>query len=59
VISRPQVNSRESPGRKNPMSRPDSAKTTSRRPQIPNRSSMVFGSSQLGPRASVITVPGS
>ncbi|MGH1552655.1 hypothetical protein ACRAWF_12930 [Streptomyces sp. L7] len=41
------------------MSRPDSAKTTSRRPQIPNRSSIVFGSSQLGPRASVITVPGS
>lgn len=39
VISMPAVNSSESPGRKKPMSRPDSAKTMRSRPQIPNESS--------------------
>jgi len=36
--SRPAVNSRESPGRKNPKRSPDSAKTMAKRPSVPNAS---------------------
>src|SRR3954453_14077374 len=53
--SSPVVNRSESPGRKKPINRPDSAKTITRMPMRPKVEISLSGSKKDGPRARVFT----
>jgi hypothetical protein len=50
----PAVNKSESPGRKNPIRRPDSANTIRKRPMVPNVTRSCWGSRSTAVRVSAL-----